>query len=154
LTEYKWKKPQKRTLIQIRKDEPKQWLQDFSILAFYDPDYSPSEIDQIKKMGTSVQTLWKDLPIEGSKISFAFKTSHDFKINKNRSAYNIFVNENLHDPKFQEKYVVFVNGQLEDVADNEVELVKQVHEKYGNIDMYVGKVSLEKTKGMIESPER
>ena len=90
---------------------------------------------------------------EALKRQNRIKELSDIKVNKNRDAYDIFVNSNLHNPKYQDKYVVFVNEELYDVADNEVELVKRVHNNYGNIDMFVGKVSDKKTIGMIESPE-
>lgn len=153
MIEYTWENHQKQILFQIQIEAIKQRLQEFTF-PIYESGKLLSEIDQIKKNEPFTHTLWKDLPIETSKILFTFEVSDNFKINKNRNAYDIFVNEHLHDPKFQEKYVVFVNEQLKDVADDEVELVKRIHEKYGNIDMYVGKVSLEKTKGIIESPER
>lgn len=69
------------------------------------------------------------------------------------TAFEQFKEKNLYNSKYVDKYVVFVDGVLQDVGNNEVELVKKMHEKFGNIDMYVGKVSQKIRSGMIESPE-
>ena len=81
------------------------------------------------------------------------KTKHHTSIIRNRSAFNDFVRSNIDNPEFRDKYVVFVNENFEAVGDSEVELVRKMRAKYGNIDMYVGKVSYEKTIYLIESPE-
>jgi len=60
----------------------------------------------------------------------------------------------LKDPKYYEKYVAIVDGILVDSDDVETELVRRMFKKFGNAEMYIGKITPKSQKGMIESPEQ
>ena len=49
-----------------------------------------------------------------------------------------------------EKYVVFVHGDLIAIGDKERELIKQIYEKYGNIVMCCGKITNKIEVNLIE----
>ena len=71
----------------------------------------------------------------------------------NKDAFENFVKNNVHNPQFSGKYVVFVDGCLQGVSDTEIDLVKKIYKKFGNIEMYVGCVSQNMQIELIESPE-
>ena len=71
----------------------------------------------------------------------------------NKAAFKEFVKNNLHDPKFRNRYAIFAHGDLQDVGDDELELIQKTYERFGDVDMYVGKVS-ERRRVLLESPER
>ena len=71
----------------------------------------------------------------------------------NKIAFEKFAKDNMHNPEYSNKYAVFVDGCLYDVGDTEMDLVKKIYEKCGNIYMYVGNVSQKMQTGLIESPE-
>ena len=75
----------------------------------------------------------------------------DFELSK--AAFKKFVKNNYRNPEYADKCVVFVHGNLYDVGDAEVELVKKVYQNVGNVAMYVGSVSDEIQTEVIESPE-
>lgn len=81
-----------------------------------------------------------------------FIASHD-KYGVNKAVFNEFVKKHKNDPKYINKYVVFVGGQLYDAGDTDIELIKKVHENFGNVKMYVGNISRKIQTGLIESPE-
>ena len=72
---------------------------------------------------------------------------------KNQLAYELFVKTNTIDV-LQKKYVVFVNGKLEEFGDSESELVGKMYDKHGNIEMWVGRTSGERDIINIDSYER
>ena len=74
--------------------------------------------------------------------------------NENRQAYDLYVKNNSSNLKVQEKYVVFINGKFEEIGNSQIELVKKMYEKHGNVEMYVGKISGKKDISIIKSPKR
>lgn len=80
-------------------------------------------------------------------------TSNNPDGNENEQAYDLFVRNNSDDVTLQGKYVVFVNGKLEETGDSKIELIKKMYDKHGNIEMYVGRTSGEKDKCIIDTPE-
>ena len=72
---------------------------------------------------------------------------------KNQLAYELFVKTNPKGDTSQKKYVVFVNGKLDEFGDSESELVGKMYDKHGNIEMWVGRTSGERDTHIIESPE-
>lgn len=78
-------------------------------------------------------------------------TTADFELCK--AAFKQFAENNHSNPKYADKYAVFVHGNLYDVGDTTTELIKKVHETFGNVDMYVGNVSEGTQTALIESPE-
>lgn len=88
-----------------------------------------------------------DYPVPGSQSA----DIDDFELSK--AAFKKFVESNRHNPRYADKYVVFVHGRLYDVGDTEVELIKKVYHNVGNVAMYVGSVSREIQTELIESPE-
>ena len=71
----------------------------------------------------------------------------------NKIAFKKFVQDNLHNPEFSNKYVIFAYGHFQDVGDDEFNLVDKIYKKFGNIDMYVGRVSQKIRIERIESSE-
>ena len=72
---------------------------------------------------------------------------------KNKNAFENFVNTNLHNPQFKDKFVAFVNGEFQDVGDKRNMLIEKTYDKFGNVDMYVGKVTDQKKIILIDTPE-
>jgi hypothetical protein len=64
---------------------------------------------------------------------------------KNKTAYINFVKKHVNDPKYKGRFVAFVDGKLQGVDDKERVLAKKVYDKCGYVDMYVGKVTTQKT---------
>ena len=75
------------------------------------------------------------------------------KIEINKTAFKNFVKDNLYNPKFRSKYVVFVDGVRQDVGNAKIELVKKTYAKFGNVPMYVGQVSQARRSEVIKSPK-
>ena len=71
----------------------------------------------------------------------------------NKNAFNDFVKENVNNPQFYDRYVVFVNGQFQGVGDVESDLVKAMYDKFGNVGMCVGCVTLTPGEEILDSPE-
>ena len=72
---------------------------------------------------------------------------------RSKKAFNDFVKNNVQNPKFSGKYVVFINGQYQGVGDSKIDLVTQMYRKFGNVAMYAGCVSQSIQPILIESPE-
>ena len=71
---------------------------------------------------------------------------------KNQLVYELFVKTNNINA-LQKKYVVFVNGKLEEFGDSEIELVNKTYDKYGNVEMWVGRTDGEKDVCLIDNVE-
>lgn len=71
----------------------------------------------------------------------------------NETAFNQFRNANLHNPEYMEKYVAFVNGSYQGVNEKRSDLVKEIYKRFGNIKMFVEKVSNEEEELLFDSPE-
>ena len=77
----------------------------------------------------------------------------DAEFERNENAFEKFIKANLCNPKYRDKYVVFVHENLYATGNTEAELVKKVYKNFGNIDMYVSRVSQKMRLETIESPE-
>ncbi len=72
----------------------------------------------------------------------------------NKTAFEKFLKENINNPKYRNKYVGFVNGNIEDyVSSSEGDLIRKIYNKYGNVEMYVGKISEIQDIWVIDMPE-
>lgn len=76
-----------------------------------------------------------------------------FGVLDNETAFEQFKERNLNNPKYTGKYVAFVNGKLEGMDEIENRLVKKIYNKFGNVEMFVGKVVLESESHIIDTPE-
>ncbi len=116
----KSKEPQRPTIVEIQKDELKDWskISDLTLNSAVLEDIAKIQNEMPKQIVGKVS--FKD-----SERSNKLETGNSPEINKNRVAFDIFVKKNLDNPEFREKYVVFVNELLEAVADSDRELVKK-----------------------------
>lgn len=71
----------------------------------------------------------------------------------NKNAFEDFIKTNLCNPQFKNKFVAFVNGEFQDVEDKQNILIKKMYNKFGNVDMYVGKITDKKEIALIDTPE-
>ena len=78
---------------------------------------------------------------------------HSDEEEMNKIEFQKFVTANARNPKYVNKYVVFVYGVLQAVGDTEIELVKKIYKEFGNVHMYVGNASEDEPVVLIESPE-
>ena len=65
---------------------------------------------------------------------------------KSCNAFKKFVNENADNPKYKDRYVIFVDGKLEVIGNSEIDLIHDVYAKYGNIPVCAGQIT--KTPGV------
>ena len=72
---------------------------------------------------------------------------------ENKNAFTDFVQTNLDNPKFKNKFVAFVNGIFQDVGDKRNALIEKMYDKFGNVDMYVDKITAQKKVILIDTPE-
>ncbi len=71
----------------------------------------------------------------------------------NKKAFEDFVEMHLDNPEYADKYAVFVDGCFQKHGINQIDLVKEMYDKFGNIEMYVGKISSSKTTIIMDTPE-
>ena len=79
-------------------------------------------------------------------------TTESRKVSRNEIAFKIFLKNNLSNQAYTNKYVVFVNEKFFAVGNNENELIDKVFSKFGYIDMYVGKMTLNMQRELVDSP--
>lgn len=77
----------------------------------------------------------------------------DNSFNESRNAFRQFVKYNLDNPVYKDKIVAFVHGKLEGVGDSKSKLIATMHDKFGNVDMYVGQVTRKRKTIRIDTPE-
>ena len=70
----------------------------------------------------------------------------------NETAFEQFRNMNLHNPEYAGKYVGFVNGSFKDADESESKLVERIYSNYGNVEMFVGKVSSKLQEDIVDTP--
>lgn len=72
---------------------------------------------------------------------------------KNKKAFSHFVKAHLDDCRFKNKFVAFVDGEFQGVGDAENELIEKIYVDFGNVDMYVGRVSNHRKTILIDTYE-
>ncbi len=72
---------------------------------------------------------------------------------KNKNAFEDFVKTNLENPQFKNKFVAFVDGEFQNSGDKRNALIEKMYDKFGNVDMYVDKVTDQKKVVLIDTPE-
>ena len=72
---------------------------------------------------------------------------------KNKNAFDNFANVHLNDLEYKNKFVAFVNGTFQDVGDKKNALIKKMYDKFGNVDMYVHKITDQRKIILIDTPE-
>ena len=71
---------------------------------------------------------------------------------KNEIAFSGFKAKHKNNPEFKDKFVVFVHGELQGVGNEELALVDNTYEKFGNVPMFVGRITDRKKAITIPSP--
>lgn len=74
-------------------------------------------------------------------------------IQNNKTAFNKFLIEKINDNDFAGKYAAFINGQLQGVDSSRSKLVEKMFEKFGNVEMHVGRLAIQNRK-IVETPEK
>ena len=69
----------------------------------------------------------------------------------NEIAFKSFVKDNLNNSEFKNRFVVFVHGEFQGVSDDKGELVKKMYDKFGNVVMYVGRVTDKKNIVLLDT---
>lgn len=72
----------------------------------------------------------------------------------NEQAFEQFKEKNIHNPEYTGKYVAFVHGILQGVGNVENQLVKEMHQKFGNVPMFIDKIIAERKTKKIKTPYR
>ena len=72
---------------------------------------------------------------------------------ENENVFNDFLKNHLDDPKYKNKFVVFVNGKLQDTGNVRSALAKKMYDQFGNVNMYVGKITDRIETVRISTPE-
>ena len=73
--------------------------------------------------------------------------------NTNKQKSEDFVKINLNNSEYKNHFVAFVNGKFQGVGDKRNALIGKMYDKFGNVDMYVDKVTDEKEIVIIDTPE-
>jgi hypothetical protein len=73
--------------------------------------------------------------------------------NPNKIAFEKFIQEHLHEEEYRNKYVAFVNGQFQKSGNIRNQLVKEMYDKFGNVPMFVEKVSVNRREILLDTPE-
>ena len=81
------------------------------------------------------------------------RTGSDDENEENENAFNDFLKDHLDDPKYKNKFVAFVNGRFQDTGDTESALVNKMYEQFGDVYMYVGKITDQVETFLIDTPE-
>lgn len=56
--------------------------------------------------------------------------------------------------EYREKYVAIVHGEIHGINSSKIDLVKEMSVNFGNIEMYIGKISTRLERGIIDTPEQ
>jgi len=72
---------------------------------------------------------------------------------ENRKAFGDFVKAHLDDPELKDRFVAFVNGEFQGAGDAENALIEKIYGAFGNVDMYVGRVSNHRKTVLIDTYE-
>ena len=97
-------------------------------------------------------SLWFDVKkdacvenLENLFTSFSLKDIANNKNSKNKNAFDAFVKTHLQNPEYVDKYAVFVDGHFQKCGVDMIALAKEIYEKFGNVEMHIGKISSQKT---------
>ena len=71
---------------------------------------------------------------------------------KNEAAFNKFKLDHIDDPKFKNKFVAFVHGSFQDSDDAPNTLIQNMYDKFGNVPMYVDKITNSKKIIRLRTP--
>lgn len=91
--------------------------------------------------------------VETVKGSTRFKDKINNENLKNKKAFEDFIQVHLDDIKVKNRFVAFVNGEFQDSDDIKNVLIKKMYDRFGNIDMYVEKISDYEKTILIDTPE-
>lgn len=137
--------------------ESPNWLQDYVVIGFDKRTFHEGEILKIVKETPKFSTKlpqWHMLEKEGETIFCVTLKGETTEENIDKIAFTQFLQENLHNPKYMNKYVAFVNGIFQDYGGRRNKLVHEMYQKFGNVRMYVGKITSERVMKRIDTPER
>ena len=72
---------------------------------------------------------------------------------KSCEAFDKFVDKNADNPKYKDRFVVFVDGKYEAIGDSKINLIENVYVKYGNVPMCAGRITKSLDVTIIEGME-
>ncbi len=81
------------------------------------------------------------------------KISFNVTLKTDKDIFKELLPQLISQPKYAGKFIAIIKGQIEGVDTEKIGLVKKMYGKFGNIKMYVGKVSSEDRVRIIDSPE-
>ena len=145
-----------KIFIKTTKDETKNWFQDYFFIGFEKQNYHNKEIIGILEKSSALSLknpIWKNLSIENEDMLLLSSDIDSHTKLDNEESFEQFLQENINNPQYKDKFVAFVNGTFQDVDEVENRLVKKMHEKFGNVEMFVGKVTSETDSHIIDTPE-
>lgn len=94
-----------------------------------------------------------NLPSEILKNILMYKNMPNTENIENKDAFEDFARNNLNNPQFKNKFVAFVNGKFQDAGDKKNVLIKKMYDEFGNVDMYVHKITDQRKIVLIDTPE-
>lgn len=130
------------------------WFQDYIIIGLDKSCYNTDEIIlklQEPKLSHELK-VWK-LKTQEQEDVLLFSKKRVSTILDNESSFKHFVQLNYDNPEYQNKFVAFVNGSFADVDESESKLVEKIYNNIGNVEMFVGKVTLEEQEDIVDTPE-
>ncbi len=72
---------------------------------------------------------------------------------ENKKAFDDFVKIHLNDLEYKNKFVAFVNGEFQSIGDKRNALIEKMYDEFGNVPMYVDKITDQKQIILIDTPE-
>ena len=72
---------------------------------------------------------------------------------ENKNAFERFLRSHLDNPEYKNKFAAFVNGKFQAIGDKRNALIDEMYDKFGNVDMYVDRVTDHKQVILIDTPE-
>ena len=138
-----WEELEEKPSLEQRYVDGKVWDQDKIIICL-------SDLSWLEQQHSWIAGLCNE--ISASKTTFSCECVDD-ENTRNEIAFNEFLKTHLNDPKYKNKFVAFVNGKLQDVGNKKNALIEKIYDKFGNVDMYVDRVTHQKEIILIDTPE-
>lgn len=145
-----------KIFIKTTKDETKNWFQDYFFIGFEKQNYHNEKIINLLEKSSTISLknpIWKKILIENEDVLLISSDTGSHDELDNEESFEQFLRENINNPQYKDKFVAFVNGTFQDVGEAENKLVAKMHEKFGNVEMFIGKITLETDSHAIDTPE-
>ena len=72
---------------------------------------------------------------------------------ENKNAFEAFTKINLNNLQYKDKFVAFVNGEFQGISNKKNALIEKMYDKFGNVDMYVDKITDQREIILMDTPE-